>query len=86
MPWPKQRIIGYGVGPKKMSEHFCYIAAYKEHVNFGFYRGAGLPDPERLMEGTGKEMRHVKVRDADQVELPSLRRLVQLALEERQQA
>jgi len=23
VPWPKQKIIGYGVGPKKMSEHFC---------------------------------------------------------------
>lgn len=36
VPWPKQRIIGYGIGPKKMSEHFCYIGAHREHVNLGF--------------------------------------------------
>ena len=86
VPWPKQRIIGYGVGPKKMTEHFCYIAAYKKHVNLGFYRGAALPDPEGLMEGTGKELRHVKVRSVDEAERPSLKQLVQLSLEERQRA
>jgi hypothetical protein len=86
VPWPKQRIIGYGVGPKKMSELFCYVGAQKEHVNLGFYRGADLPDPERLMEGTGKEMRHVKVRDVEEVEQPSLRQLVHLSLEERREA
>jgi hypothetical protein len=29
VPWPRQRVIGYGVGPKKMSEHFCYVAVHK---------------------------------------------------------
>ena len=28
VPWPKQKIIGYGVGPKKMTKHFCYIGLY----------------------------------------------------------
>ena len=37
VPWPNQKIIGYGVGPKKMSDHFCYIAAQREYVNLGFY-------------------------------------------------
>ena len=86
VPWPKQRIIGYGVGPKKMSEHFCYIGAHKQHVNLGFYRGADLPEPEGLLEGTGKVLRHVKVRELDEVEQPSLRQLVLLSLEERQEA
>jgi hypothetical protein len=86
VPWPKQRIIGYGVGPKKMSEHFCYIGAHKEHVNLGFYRGANLPDPDGLMEGTGKELRHVKVRDVEEAEQPSLRQLILLSLQERQEA
>jgi hypothetical protein len=27
VPWPSQRVAGYGVGPKKMTEHFCYLAA-----------------------------------------------------------
>jgi hypothetical protein len=86
VPWPKQRIIGYGVGPKKMSEHFCYIGAHGEHVNLGFYRGAELPDPEGLMEGTGKKLRHVKVRELAGVEQPSLRRLIESSLQERKDA
>ena len=36
VPWPKQRLVGYGVGPKKMSEHFCYIGAQSTRVNLGF--------------------------------------------------
>ena len=83
VPWPKQKIIGYGVGPKKMSEHFCYIGAHREHVNLGFYYGAELSDPEGLLEGTGKKLRHIKVRKVEEVAQPALRHLVQSSLEER---
>jgi hypothetical protein len=86
VPWPKQRIVGYGVGPKKMSEHFCYIGAHREHVNLGFYYGAELPDPEGLMEGTGKKLRHIKVRAAEGIDRASLGRYIQLALDERKEA
>ena len=86
VPWPKQKIIGYGVGPKKMSEHFCYIGAHSEHVNLGFYYGADLPDPKGLLEGTGKKLRHIKVRDADQVAKPALREMIESSLEERKSA
>ena len=84
VPWPKQKIIGYGVGPKKMSEHFCYIGAHREHVNLGFYYGAELSDPEGLLEGTGKKLRHIKVREVEEVAQPALRHLVQSSLEERE--
>jgi hypothetical protein len=83
VPWPKQRIIGYGVGPKKMSEHFCYIGAHGDHVNLGFYYGAELWDPEGLLEGTGKKMRHIKIRKLEESEGPALRKIVELSLEER---
>ncbi|NIV32103.1 MAG: hypothetical protein GWN58_22270 [Anaerolineae bacterium] len=86
VPWPKQRIIGYGVGPKKMSEHFCYIGAHREYANLGFYYGTDLPDPEGLMEGTGKKLRHIKVRDAEGIGQSPLRNYIQLALDERKQA
>ena len=86
VPWPKQRIIGYGVGPKKMSEHFCYIGAQKEHVNLGFYYGAHLSDLDGLMEGTGKNLRHVKVRSAEDVDQSAIRQLIILSFEERQKA
>ena len=86
VPWPKQKIIGYGVGPKKMSEHFCYIGAFSEHVNLGFYYGAHLPDPQGLLEGTGKKLRHVKVREVEEVAQPALDQLLQSSLEEREKA
>ena len=40
---------------------FGYVNAFKAHVNVGFFRGADLPDPDQLLEGTGKFMRHVKL-------------------------
>lgn len=86
VPWPKQKIIGYGVGPKKMSEHFCYIGAHREHVNLGFYYGADLPDPNELLEGTGKKLRHIKVREVEKIAQPALNALLQTSLDERREA
>lgn len=60
--WKRQRITSYGVGPKKMSEHYAYIGPQKAHVNLGFYHGASLADPSGLLEGTGKRLRHIKVK------------------------
>lgn len=77
--WPTQNIIGYGVGPKKMSEQFCYIAVFKERINLGFYYGADLPDPANLLEGTGNALRHVKISKVEQLENPALVKLVEEA-------
>jgi hypothetical protein len=74
--WLNQRISGYGVGPKKMSEQFCYIALFKERINLGFYYGSDLPDPQNLLEGSGKSLRHVKISRSEQLESPALRDLV----------
>lgn len=41
---------------------FAYVNAFRAHVNVGFFQGASLPDPARLLEGTGRNMRHVKLR------------------------
>lgn len=77
--WPRQRIIGYGVGPKKMSEHFCYIAVLKARINLGFYYGADLPDTSGLLEGSGKSLRHIKISRYEQLEDPALRELLEKA-------
>ncbi len=84
--WPKQRVIGYGVGPKKMSEHFCYISVSGNHVNLGFNYGSELPDPDQLLEGTGKLFRHVKIRSTAALENPALRRLLEAASRHRMPA
>ena len=83
VPWPKQRVIGYGVGPKKMSEHFCYISVSKEHINLGFMYGAELPDQEQLLEGTGKLLRHVRITELEQLSNPALKELIQTATKHR---
>lgn len=76
VPWGNQKIAGYGVGPKKLSEHFCYIAPQTAHVNLGFMYGADLPDPEGLLEGTGQVMRHIKIRSLTDVNKPAIKQLV----------
>lgn len=78
--WPKQRIASYGVGPKKMSEHSCYVAVFEGHVNLGFYYGADLDDPKGLLEGTGKALRHIKLREVAQLTDPALLQLVAAAV------
>lgn len=83
VPWPRQRIAGYGVGPKKMSQHFAYIALATNHVNLGLYYGAHLEDPEGLTEGTGKNLRHVKLRSVHDADHPPLRQLLDAAVAER---
>ena len=79
VPWPRQNVAGYGIGPKKLSEHFCYIALHKDHVNLGFNQGAELPDPEGLLEGPGKMLRHTKLTSSQDLQDPALRSLLEAA-------
>jgi hypothetical protein len=80
------RAATYGLGPRKMSEGYCYVLPYTKWVNLGFFQGAGLSDPESLLEGTGARLRHVKVRSTDAVEPPAIRALIEAALKERRAA
>jgi len=73
----------YGIGPKKMTDGYAYIMPMRGYVNLGFYQGAMLPDPQRLLEGTGKGLRHVKIRSLSQVTRPAIRALVAAALARR---
>jgi hypothetical protein len=48
---------------------FCYIKAFKNSVNLGFWRGVDIKDPHGLLQGSGEKMRHIKltsVNDIDQ--------------------
>ena len=58
---------------------FAYVNAFTAHVNVGFFRGAELADPKGLLEGTGKFMRHVKVRPERDVDATALMTLVEAA-------
>ena len=58
---------------------FAYVNAFTAHVNVGFFLGAGLDDPERLLQGTGRFMRHVKVSPERPVDGAALQRLIEAA-------
>jgi hypothetical protein len=66
----------------KMKDMFCYIATNAKHVNLGFPRGATLPDPNRVLEGDGKVMRHIKIASERDLERPFVRRYIQAAIEQ----
>ncbi|HTC91687.1 MAG TPA: DUF1801 domain-containing protein [Bryobacteraceae bacterium] len=60
---------------------FCYVAAYSNHVNLGFYLGAELPDPHRVLKGTGKKMRHIRFDSPDEPLPRYLRTHIRSAIE-----
>jgi hypothetical protein len=59
---------------------FGYFMIGKSHVTFGLYEGTSLDDPEKLLEGTGKNLRHVKLRRVEDLNRPGLRKLVNSAV------
>ena len=58
---------------------FAYVNAFRAHVNVGFFRGAELADPGGLLAGTGKFMRHVKLRPQCDVDAAALEKLIETA-------
>ena len=58
---------------------FAYVGVFKAHVNVGFFQGASLDDPARLLEGTGKRMRHVKLRPGADIDAAALIALIDAA-------
>lgn len=58
---------------------FAYVAVFRAHVNLGFFQGASLDDPARLLQGTGKRMRHVKLKPGASVDPAALEALVRAA-------
>lgn len=76
VPWVGQKNVGYGVGPKKMSEHFAYIMPHTHYVNLGFMYGADLDDPHGLLEGEGKKLRHIKLKSVDDLNDPAIKKLL----------
>jgi hypothetical protein len=66
----------------KMKDMFCYITTHAKHVNLGFPRGATLPDPNRVLEGEGKTMRHIKFASERDLDRPFVRRYIQAAIEQ----
>ena len=61
---------------------FGYVNVFTSHVNVGFFQGASLRDPTRLLQGTGKFMRHVKLKPDTPTNPAELNRLIEAAYED----
>ena len=61
---------------------FAYVNAFRAHVNVGFFQGAALADPDGLLEGTGKFMRHVKLSPEHNIDASALQRLIESAYQD----
>jgi hypothetical protein len=70
------------------SDAFIHIAAYAGWVNLGFNHGSLLPDPQKLLQGSGKWVRHIRIADVRDLKKPAVRQFVKaaIALAERPEA
>ena len=82
----KEQTVTWGFPGGKMTAGYAYARAFRGHVNLGFFQGVHLPDPEGLLEGTGKALRHVKLRMPEEALAPAVRALLTAARDERRAA
>ncbi len=61
---------------------FAYVNVFKSHVNVGFFQGADLEDPAGLLQGTGRQMRHVKLRPGEPANTTALTALIHAAYQD----
>jgi hypothetical protein len=76
VPGTKITVNSWGIPTFERKDPFCFYMVGKNHVTFGFHYGTSLDDPERLLEGTGKNLRHVKLRSMEDLEKKGLKDLV----------
>ena len=75
-------IISLNYGPtERLKESICYIGVQDSYINLGFHRGTSLRDPQGILEGTGKQMRHIKIRTMEDLLNPAIRAYLQEASE-----
>jgi hypothetical protein len=78
--YPGWKVIQYAIGAD-MKSVFAAISPQRERVNLGLAKGVDLPDPDGLLEGDGKAIRHVKLTSPEAAGAPALRDLVRGALQ-----
>jgi hypothetical protein len=79
VPGTRETVNAWGIPTFEANDPFCFYMVGKNHVTFGFNYGTSLEDPQRLLEGTGKNIRHVKLRRLEDLEQKGLKQLVQAA-------
>jgi Domain of unknown function (DU1801) len=77
-PDAKAKIIGYGFGAR-YKDMVCALMPTKAGITLGIGWATELPDPEKLLEGTGRVHRHVKIKNKSDLRAPSLKTLLKAA-------
>ncbi len=80
VPGMKESVNHWKIPTFESNGPMCFFMIAKNHVTFGFLRGTSLPDPAKLLEGTGKNLRHVKLRTREHLRNPALKKLIQAAV------
>jgi Domain of unknown function (DU1801) len=70
--------MNYGFS-ERMKDQVVYIGVYATHINLGFYSGAQMDDPEGVLEGSGKQLRHIKIRSQADLGTPVIREYLRRA-------
>jgi len=76
VPAATEAINPWGIPVFELNDTLCFLMVGKHHVTLSFAQGTSLPDPAKLLEGTGKNIRHVKLDEVKQVSNPHLRNLL----------
>jgi hypothetical protein len=76
VPMARETINPWGIPTFDFHGPLCFMIVGKHHVTFGFPRGTSLRDPGKLLEGTGKNLRHVKLWEREQLRDANLRNLI----------
>lgn len=76
VPEAAETVNAWGLPTFELNGPLCYFMVATKHITFGFPRGTALTDPKRLLEGTGKNLRHVKLRNVEDLRREGLRELL----------
>ena len=66
---------------EKMADGFCMIPIYSNHFNLGFNKGTVIKDPEKLLQGTGKWIRHIPIKTIDDYRNSDVKALIKSAID-----
>ena len=76
VPKSREAINPWGIPVFEWNGTLCYLMVGRKHITFGFPRGASMVDSARLLQGSGKNLRHVKLREVSDVHDANLKQLI----------
>jgi hypothetical protein len=79
--YDKANALAIGFGPDERASNIIHsIAVYSKWINLYFFEGDSLPDPARLLQGSGTMVRHIRITSAADLDRPAVKALMAAAL------